>query len=161
MRRIDPEIDGQIGDALVGAGDAVGLVLDLLHDLVEVGELLALAVQELFVPGVYFWTANLISGEVVGCAALKDLANGCCELKSMHVLRAARGKGVASALIREIEVCARDMNFRKILLETGSACAYAAARKLYSSFGFEPCAPFADYNDDPNSIFMRLALATG
>ena len=47
MRRIDPEIDGQIGDALVGAGDAVGLVLDLLHDLVEVGELLALAVQEL------------------------------------------------------------------------------------------------------------------
>ena len=47
MRRIDPEIDGQIGDALVGAGDAVGLVLDLLHDLVKVGELLALAVQEL------------------------------------------------------------------------------------------------------------------
>ena len=47
MRRVNPEVDGQVGDALVGAGDAVGLVLDLLHDLVEVGELLALAVQEL------------------------------------------------------------------------------------------------------------------
>ena len=47
MGRVDPEIDGQVGDALVGPGDPVGLVLDLLHDGVEVLELLPLAVEEL------------------------------------------------------------------------------------------------------------------
>lgn len=120
----------------------------------------ALAAQELFGPGVSFWTAHIIGDEVVGCAALKDLGQARCELKSMHVLQVTREKGVASALMRHVEVCARDMGFREILLETGSAPAYAAARKLYSRFGFEPCAPFADYNDDPNSIFMRLGLAT-
>ena len=47
MRRVDPEVDGQIGDALVGAGDTIRLVLDLLHDGGKVHELFALAVEEL------------------------------------------------------------------------------------------------------------------
>ena len=47
MWRVHPEVDGQVRDALVGSGDSVGLVLDLLHDGVEVLELLSLAVEEL------------------------------------------------------------------------------------------------------------------
>jgi putative acetyltransferase len=35
---------------------------------------------------------------------------------------------------------------------------FAAARTLYASFGFEPCGPFGDYVEDPNSVFMRLRL---
>jgi putative acetyltransferase len=35
---------------------------------------------------------------------------------------------------------------------------FAPARRLYARFGFVPCAPFADYKDDPNSVFMMLAL---
>lgn len=49
MWRVDPEIDGQVGDALVAARDPVCLVLDLLPDGHEVGELLSLAVEELAV----------------------------------------------------------------------------------------------------------------
>ena len=47
MWGVDPQVDGQVGDALRGASHPVRLVLDLLHDGEEVHELLALAVQEL------------------------------------------------------------------------------------------------------------------
>ncbi len=29
---------------------------------------------------------------------------------------------------------------------------------LYAAFGFQPCGPFADYVDDPNSLFMTRGL---
>jgi hypothetical protein len=32
------------------------------------------------------------------------------------------------------------------------------ARTLYASFGFEYRSPFADYREDPNSVFMPKAL---
>ena len=35
---------------------------------------------------------------------------------------------------------------------------FAPARALYARFGFEVCAPFADYRDDPNSVCMTLEL---
>jgi len=37
--------------------------------------------------------------------------------------------------------------------------AFAPARALYAGFGFEPCRPFADYVEDPYSVFMTRALA--
>jgi putative acetyltransferase len=36
--------------------------------------------------------------------------------------------------------------------------AFAAARRLYESFGFTYCAPFASYVDDPNSVFLTRVL---
>jgi hypothetical protein len=30
--------------------------------------------------------------------------------------------------------------------------------RLYESFGFSYCGPFADYQDDPNSVFMARVL---
>ena len=47
MWRVNPQVNGQIGDALVGARHSVSLVLDLLLNLEKVGELLALGVEEL------------------------------------------------------------------------------------------------------------------
>ena len=43
-------------------------------------------------------------------------------------------------------------------LETGSHAAFTPAQQLYASFGFERCGPFADYPDDPNSVFMTRRL---
>lgn len=45
--RVDAEVDGHRRDALVSASDPVGLSLDLQAHLLEVGEFLPLAVQEL------------------------------------------------------------------------------------------------------------------
>ena len=39
--------------------------------------------------------------------------------------------------------------------------AFEAAQKLYASYGFQRCAPFADYVEDPNSVFMTMRLDGG
>ena len=36
--------------------------------------------------------------------------------------------------------------------------AFAPARSLYTRFGFRPCGPFADYVEDPYSVFMTREL---
>jgi hypothetical protein len=46
----------------------------------------------------------------------------------------------------------------RLSLETGSQAAFAPARRLYESFGFEPGGPFAEYVVDPNSVFLTRRL---
>ena len=50
------------------------------------------------------------------------------------------------------------MGMTRLSLETGSMLAFEPARQLYLRFGFTECAPFADYEEDPNSIHMTKAL---
>ncbi|POB65781.1 GNAT family N-acetyltransferase, partial [Vibrio vulnificus] len=53
---------------------------------------------------------------------------------------------------------ARQQGYQQISLETGTMAFFAPARALYEKFGFEYCAPFGDYQEDPNSCFMTLTL---
>ncbi|MCY8140428.1 GNAT family N-acetyltransferase, partial [Bacillus inaquosorum] len=46
----------------------------------------------------------------------------------------------------------------RLSLETGSMASFEPARKLYEGFGFQYCEPFADYVEDPNSVFMTKKL---
>jgi putative acetyltransferase len=70
-----------------------------------------------------------------------------------------RRQGAAAAMLRHILNVARERGYRRLSLETGSMAAFAPARALYSSFGFQPCGPFADYREDSNSLFMTLSLS--
>jgi putative acetyltransferase len=36
---------------------------------------------------------------------------------------------------------------------------FAPGRALYQRHGFSYCSPFADYREDPNSVFMTRVLA--
>jgi putative acetyltransferase len=36
--------------------------------------------------------------------------------------------------------------------------AFAPARALYASAGFEPCGPFGDYQPSPSNTFMTMEL---
>ena len=47
IRGVDTEVDGDRGDALVGAGETLGLCFNLLTDFFKVHKLAALTVQEL------------------------------------------------------------------------------------------------------------------
>jgi putative acetyltransferase len=69
-----------------------------------------------------------------------------------------RRKGVAAALVEHILREARRRNYKRVSLETGSMEAFAPAHRLYRKFGFTECRPFADYIEDPNSIFMTIEL---
>ena len=35
---------------------------------------------------------------------------------------------------------------------------FVPAQNLYARFGFQPSGPFADYIEDPNSVFMTREL---
>ncbi len=97
-------------------------------------------------------------GELLGVAALKRLDDKHAEIKSMHTAEAARGRGIGRALVDHLLGVARERGFRWVSIETGAGPAFAAARRLYASAGFEPCGPFADYPESPNSAHMTLCL---
>jgi putative acetyltransferase len=109
---------------------------------------------------VTFWSAW--EGDVVvGVGALKRLAADHGEVKSMHTAEVARGRGVASALLRRIMAEARAAGMTRLSLETGSWPYFTPARALYARHGFAECGPFGAYRADPNSVFMTLELAEG
>lgn len=117
----------------------------------------ALDLAALRVPEITFWTA-WEGTELLGCGALKEIAPGHGEIKSMHTYEHHRGKGVAMGIARHILREAAQRNFQRLSLETGSMAAFIAAHELYKRLGFIKCAPFSDYKEDPYSIFMTLDL---
>jgi putative acetyltransferase len=108
-------------------------------------------------PGVRFLA--LYEGEaVVGFGAVKRLTAAHGELKSMHVLAAARGRGLGRRLLRLLMHEARADGLTRLSLETGMQPEYAAAVALYRAEGFADCPPFGDYGPDPASLFLTRAL---
>jgi putative acetyltransferase len=96
--------------------------------------------------------------ELMGCGAIKELDPRHGEIKSMRTVSAHLRKGVAARLMWHILEEAKHRSYERLSLETGSMEAFAPARRLYASFGFEPCGPFADYIDDPYSVFMTRVV---
>ncbi|MDW2406422.1 GNAT family N-acetyltransferase, partial [Vibrio sp. 1262-1] len=47
---------------------------------------------------------------------------------------------------------------QRLSLETGSMAFFEPAHRLYEKHGFAYCEKFGDYQPDPNSRFMTLAL---
>lgn len=117
----------------------------------------ALGIAALCTPAITFWSV-LEAEEVIGCGALLELSSIHGEVKSMRTDRAHLRKGVASAVLAEIIEESRRRGYARLSLETGSQTAFAPARALYSSFGFEVCGPFGTYVLDPNSVFMTREL---
>jgi len=113
----------------------------------------ALDLEALRRPEVTFWSVWQ-NAELMGCGAIKELDSRHGEIKSMRTVSTHLRKGVAARLIRHILEQARRRSYRRLSLETGSMEAFAPARSLYAGFGFKPCGPFADYVEDPYSVFM-------
>ncbi len=112
-------------------------------------------------PGIRFW-AIYEAGKPLGCGALKALPDGTAEVKSVHVVAAARGRGLARVIMNHLADLARAEGVSALVLETGShhLSEYDAARKLYETLGYSYCGPIYGYDADPNSAFMRLDLTS-
>jgi putative acetyltransferase len=117
----------------------------------------ALDLTKLRASDVTFWTIWEDS-LLLGCGALKELDSTHGEVKSMRTPKALRRRGAARAILTHIVAEARKRGYRRLSLETGSHQAFTPAQNLYETFGFIYCGPFADYKDDPNSVFMSLEL---
>jgi putative acetyltransferase len=79
----------------------------------------------------------------------------------MRTARAHRGRGVGSRVLDQIVTVARQRAYENLYLETGAMPEFAPARALYLRYGFEFTGPFADYREDPNSVYMVKRLLAG
>ena len=117
----------------------------------------ALDLEELRQPGITFWC--VWDGEkLAGCGALKELDAGHGEIKSMRTAPVYLRRGIAAMLLQHIIAEARRRDYRRLSLETGSMAYFEPARRLYANAGFKLCPPFANYIEDPNSVFMTMEL---
>jgi putative acetyltransferase len=117
----------------------------------------ALDLTALRQPDVTFWSV-WEDADLLGCGALKQLDPQHGEIKSMRTASQHLRKGVAAALMRHIVEQARQRGYSRLSLETGSTEGFAPALRLYERFGFRRCGPFADYAEDPFSVFMTRDL---
>ena len=120
----------------------------------------ALDLDKLRAPGITFWSA-WADGELLGCGALSELSPTHGEIKSMRTPEARRRTGAGRALLLHIIEVARARGYERLSLETGSVAAFEPAHRLYESAGFTRTGPFGAYVEDPNSVFMTLALHAG
>jgi putative acetyltransferase len=124
----------------------------------EPEDVFALDVDALLDPAVTLFSYRA-DGELLGVGALKRIDDEHAEIKSMHTAEAARGRGIARALVEHLLAVARERGYRRVSLETGSGPAFAPARSLYASAGFQPCGPFGDYRPSDASAYMTRRLA--
>ncbi|ELA9844422.1 GNAT family N-acetyltransferase [Vibrio parahaemolyticus] len=117
----------------------------------------ALDVSKLKLPSITFWT-GWDGEQLLGCVAISQLEDGHAELKSMRTTPSARKQGVASRLLNHVIEQAKHQGIQRLSLETGSMAFFEPAHRLYEKHGFVYCEPFGDYQPDPNSRFMTLAL---
>lgn len=113
-----------------------------------------LDIDALTAPDIRFFTARI--GEQISGTGALAIREGYGEVKSMFVDEAARGRGIADALLRRIEDEARNLNLPCLRLETGNLL--KAAHALYARHGFDLRGPFGNYPDAPSSIFMEKQL---
>lgn len=114
----------------------------------------ALDIEELCAPDIHFFEARE-GDKTLGTGAL-SVCDGYGEVKSMFTAPEARGKGVAAALMRQLEDQARHLKLPYLRLETGEELAEAV--RLYERHGFTRCGIFGDYTPNPFSIFMEKPI---
>jgi ribosomal protein S18 acetylase RimI-like enzyme len=85
-----------------------------------------------------------LSGEPVGCGAIRAFEPGIAEIKRMWIAPQARGLGLGRRLLRELEQAARRERMRSVRLDTNSTL--TEALQLYRSSGYHEIEPF---NDNP------------
>ena len=112
-------------------------------------------IEQLAQPRVHVFVARE-DGKALGCGAFVLGEAGEAEMKRVFVAPAARGKGVARALMEALEREAAKRGVTLMQLETGIKQPEAIA--LYRRCGYAERGPFGAYKPDPLSLFMEKRL---
>lgn len=97
------------------------------------------------------------NGLPVGCGAIKEIADDTVEVKRMYTLPANRGTGIASKILTELENWAKELSYKKCVLETGKRQPEAIA--LYQKNGYAIIPNYGQYEGVENSVCFEKVLS--
>lgn len=95
-------------------------------------------------------------GEAVSCGALREFDPETMEVKRMFTKPGSRGKGFASAVLRELENWAAELGYKKCILETGLR--QPEAISLYKKQGYLSRPNYGKYANVINSVCFEKIL---
>lgn len=88
--------------------------------------------------------------EAIACGALKQFETKTWEVKRMFTVENARGKGIASKVLAELENWAKEIGAERIILETGKRQTEAIA--LYHKNQYQVIENYGQYIGVENSV---------
>lgn len=91
-----------------------------------------------------------IDDQAVACGAFKEFSEDIVEIKRMYTDPEYRGKGLASRILKELEVWAKESGYKKCILETGIKQPEAIA--LYEKNGYKKIPNYGQYIGVLNSV---------
>lgn len=96
------------------------------------------------------------AGDAVACGAIKEYENEIMEVKRMFVSPDKRGKGIAGKVLTELEIWAKELGYRKCILETGDKMIAAIA--LYKKHNFKIIPNYGQYANIERSICFEKEI---
>lgn len=96
-------------------------------------------------------------GKPIACGAIKKYSDEVMEIKRMFVLPENRGKGIATNILKELEQWAKELNFKKCILETGIN--QPDAISLYKKNGYKIIPNYGQYANIANSFCFEKKMS--
>ncbi len=92
----------------------------------------------------------------MGCGAIKKYSLNIMEVKRMFTLPEVRGKGIATKILTELEVWAKELSCEKCILETGKK--QSEAIELYKKSGYTVIPNYGQYEQIENSVCFEKII---
>lgn len=96
------------------------------------------------------------NGVVVGCGAMKAYSPDTMEIKRMFVPAEQRGKGIASKVLKELEMWAEELGYSRCILETGDDMKEAVG--LYKKSNYRVIPNYGQYENVTDSVCFEKEL---
>lgn len=96
------------------------------------------------------------AGKAVACGAIKEYEKEIMEIKRMFVTPGWRGKGIAGKILAELQLWAKELGYRKCILETGDKMIEAIG--LYKKNNFTIIPNYGPYTAIENSICFEKEI---
>ncbi|WP_431244526.1 GNAT family N-acetyltransferase [Flavobacterium sp. P21] len=92
----------------------------------------------------------------VGCGAFREKESDKTEIKRMYVHPDFRNKGIASKVLAELEIWAKEVGYTYTILETGKN--QPEAINLYQKLNYTIIPNYPPYEEMDNSVCMKKTL---
>ena len=92
----------------------------------------------------------------IGCGCIKKYNDYTVEIKRMYVRREYRSQGIGKKILLELEKWAKELDYSKAILQTGSK--HIEAIGLYNSYGYNRIDNYGQYIGTSDSICFEKIL---